>query len=331
MRIPVGHYKKLTTEELVERDPRLAEWLWQHAGTVPAALRQEVRAALAEVRLWRLSDQYDRPPPSICRQCADSGHGGGYLEPVQEKELANRGGGRPVRLYYKTTRQVPFPKTKRFWRDPLELESLDGAPLGASGDLFFMDSGNYQMPSFYIQSLFDRQLEELRLRQERVLREIEHFIASVKSSAGEDAASILRAYMDIPWGYRYRGEWLPIQDLSLFDQFVQLSRREAALCRKMRNSAFRFSDSLMEPYVFWCYGLNWHDISCMTEDGKLPLKHVRRLLEMLLERKPRFPTPRQVAPDEVKGWERTFRHKRRHLVRLFRTAVRLGEDLVCGM
>jgi hypothetical protein len=94
------------------------------------------------------------------------------------------------------------------------------------------------MPTFYIQSLFDRQREELRLRRERVLREIEHFIASVESSAGEDAASILRAYMDIPWGIRYRGERLLTRDLSLFDQFVQLSRREAALCRKMRNSAF---------------------------------------------------------------------------------------------
>jgi hypothetical protein len=56
----IGNYKGLSAEELVERDPDYAEWFWQHADTVPAALRQEVRAALAESRLWRLSDQYDR-------------------------------------------------------------------------------------------------------------------------------------------------------------------------------------------------------------------------------------------------------------------------------
>ena len=60
MRITIGNYKGLSAEELVERDPDYAEWFWQHADTVPAALRQEVRAALAESRLWRLSDQYDR-------------------------------------------------------------------------------------------------------------------------------------------------------------------------------------------------------------------------------------------------------------------------------
>ena len=35
--------------------------------------------------------------------------------------------------------------------------------------------------------------------------------------------------------------------------------------------------------------------------------------------------------DVVKGWERTFGHKRRHVVWLFQTAVRLGEDLMCGI
>jgi hypothetical protein len=60
MRITIGNYTGLTAEDLVERDPCLAEWLWQHADTVPTALRQEVRAALAEFRLARLSYQYDR-------------------------------------------------------------------------------------------------------------------------------------------------------------------------------------------------------------------------------------------------------------------------------
>jgi len=56
----IGSYKGMSAAELVERDPRYAEWYWRHADDVPMALRQEVRAVLAESRLARLSDQYDR-------------------------------------------------------------------------------------------------------------------------------------------------------------------------------------------------------------------------------------------------------------------------------
>ena len=69
------------------------------------------------------------------------------------------------------------------------------------------------------------------------------------------------------------------------------------------------------------------------EDGNLSLPNVRRLLEVLLNEETRFPAPRQVVGlsmdvDEVAGWQRTFRHKRRHLVWLFQTALRLGEEVV---
>ncbi len=60
MRIAIGNYNGLTAEELVERDPGYAEWFSQHADRAPMELRQEVRAVLAESRLARLSDQYDR-------------------------------------------------------------------------------------------------------------------------------------------------------------------------------------------------------------------------------------------------------------------------------
>jgi hypothetical protein len=60
MRITIGNYKGLTVQELVERDPGYAEWFWQHADGAPTELRREVRTLLAESRLARLSDQYDR-------------------------------------------------------------------------------------------------------------------------------------------------------------------------------------------------------------------------------------------------------------------------------
>jgi hypothetical protein len=35
-------------------------------------------------------------------------------------------------------------------------------------------------------------------------------------------------------------------------------------------------------YVFWCYGINWDDIKNLREDGKVALKYVLRILEILL-------------------------------------------------
>ncbi len=60
MRIAIGNYKGVTVQELVDRDPGYAEWFWQHADGVPTKLRREVQTLLAESRLARLSDQYDR-------------------------------------------------------------------------------------------------------------------------------------------------------------------------------------------------------------------------------------------------------------------------------
>ena len=60
MLVTIGNHKGMTARELVEQDPSYAEWFWRHADGVPMELRQEVRAVLAESRLARLSDQYDR-------------------------------------------------------------------------------------------------------------------------------------------------------------------------------------------------------------------------------------------------------------------------------
>ena len=60
MLVTIGNYNGLSVQELVDRDPGYAEWFWRHADRAPMELRQQVRAVLAESRLWRLSDQYDR-------------------------------------------------------------------------------------------------------------------------------------------------------------------------------------------------------------------------------------------------------------------------------
>ncbi len=197
------------------------------------------------------------------------------------------------------------------------------------------------MPSFYIESLFERQHRKYCERLAKVRRELDDFVDFTEMLGGTEVADVFRAYVDnVPWGFCYRGERLPeipSKGLLLFDEFLQLSRRESALVLKMRNSAFWCYDSPTPLYVFWCYGWYWDRIeSLLDEDRRLPLKHVRMLLEVMLDGKPRFPTPEEVVElrmdvDEVMEWERIFRHKRRNLIWLFQTALRLEEERVYSM
>ena len=97
MRITIGNYKGLTAEELVDRDPGYAEWFWQHATQAPRELRQEVRAALAEFQLARLSYQYDREVEkleTLKRQRARGQAPGSVRRGDQFREAAGRTGSR---------------------------------------------------------------------------------------------------------------------------------------------------------------------------------------------------------------------------------------------
>jgi hypothetical protein len=194
------------------------------------------------------------------------------------------------------------------------------------------------MPSFYIQSLFERQHGKYCERHQRVRRELDDFVDFAELLGGKEVADVFRAYVgNVLWGWRYRGERLPeipTQGVPFLDEFLQLNRRDSALVLKMRNSRLWCYDSLPPPYVLWCYCWHWDEIeSLLNEDRRLPLKDVRMLLEVLLNEEPRFPTAKEIvaynmAPGEVEGWERTFRHKRRNIVWLFQAALRLGEEIV---
>ncbi len=196
------------------------------------------------------------------------------------------------------------------------------------------------MPSFYLQSLFERQLQKYRERHAKVRLKLDAFVMYAGLLGSAKVEKVFGEYVEIPWGWRYRGEQLPeipAEGLPFLDEFLRLNRREAALCRKMRNTAFWCCDSLPPPYVFWAYHWFWDEIEgLLNENRRLPLTHVQMLLDVLLNEEPRFPTPQQVVDlrmdaGEVLGWERTFRHKRRNLIRLFQTALRLEEEMVYSM
>ena len=183
------------------------------------------------------------------------------------------------------------------------------------------------MLSYYLMSLFERQKEKFCRRYAKARDDLDDFVASVEAQVGGDkVAKVFRSYVaDIPWGFRLNGERLPEvppEGLPLLDDFLRLNRQEAVVMWKLRHSAFGYHEPPTPPYVFWCYGLSWDDLSLMEDDGNLPVESVAELLEMLIDGDP-------VVSDS--DWERTFRRKRRHLVWLFRAAVRLGEDLECWL
>jgi hypothetical protein len=175
-------------------------------------------------------------------------------------------------------------------------------------------------------SLFERQKAKYCRRYDRAHQELDDFVESVETQVGKDVGVVFRAYVDdVPWGARLNGERLPeipVEGLPLLDDFLRLNRQEAVVMWKLRHSAFGYHEPPTPPYVFWCYGLSWDEISVLEEDRKLPVGRVAELLEMLVDGEP-----------VVSGsdWEKTFRRKRRHLTWLFRTAVRLGEDLECWL
>ncbi len=47
--------------------------------------------------------------------------------------------------------------------------------------------------------------------------------------------------------------------------------------------------------VFSCCGLDWYDIELMEEGSELPVERVVELLDMLLNREPRFPTREEIT------------------------------------
>lgn len=194
------------------------------------------------------------------------------------------------------------------------------------------------MPSFYIQSLVERQLQKYRERHARVRMDLDGFVLYAGLLGGKEVGDVFQGYIDnVRWYWRYRGERLPeipAQGLPFLDEFLQLNRQESALVIKMRNTAFWCHDSMAPPYVLWCYGLRWYDIEALVdEEGCMPPDHVEKVLRRLLDEEPKFPTAKDVASfgmaaDAIEGWARTFRHRRRNLVWLFQTALRLDQAII---
>jgi hypothetical protein len=187
------------------------------------------------------------------------------------------------------------------------------------------------MPTLYVMSLFRKRRRKYGRRLVRARQELAVFLDSFEAEAGTEAAGVLRAYAALSWGPRSTAEGLPESPPTVFDEARRLKREVTALYRRLYSPSCFYRERRQPPYLLWHYGVTWEDVGRRAEDGRLPPECIAGLLRTLLDEEPRLPPPRPVADlftdtDSREGWER----KRRRLVRLFRTALRLEEDVVLG-
>ncbi len=178
------------------------------------------------------------------------------------------------------------------------------------------------MPCLYIMSLFEKRKRKYGREIKQVRQDLADFLDHFESQAGAEAASVIRAYAAIPRCHFLNSEDDEhADDQDAFSAVRRLARQEARLLRKMRSSECFYHERRKPPHVLWCYGISWDDLRRMLgEDGRLPLSHVLRLLDVLRSGKP---------VRQVEDGKRAFRLRRRRLLRLLRRAVSLEEDVVC--
>jgi hypothetical protein len=193
------------------------------------------------------------------------------------------------------------------------------------------------MPTLYIPSLFKQRKRKYGKRLARARQELARFLDSFEAEAGTEAAGVLRAYAALSWGPRSAAEGLPESPPNVFDEVRRLKREVMALYRRLYSPSCFYRERKDPPYLLWHYGVTWDDLGRLAEGGVLPLEHVLRLLDVLLKGKPQLPTAESIVdlpfttPGAGDGPELAFRRKRRRLVRLLRTALRLEEDVACRM
>jgi hypothetical protein len=175
------------------------------------------------------------------------------------------------------------------------------------------------MPTIYIPSLFKQRKRKYGKRLARARRELTVFLDSFEAEAGADAAGVLRAYAALSWSPRQAGDGLQVGPPTVFDDVRRLKRKVTGLSRRLHSPSCFYRERKEPPYVLWHYGITWDDLGRLAEDGVLPLEHVLRLLDVLVNRKP---------DREVVGRGRAFR---RRLIRFLRRAVELEEEVRCGI
>ena len=163
------------------------------------------------------------------------------------------------------------------------------------------------MPCLYIMSLFEKRKRKYGREIKQVRQDLADFLDHFESQAGAEAASVIRAYAAIPRCHFLNSEDDEhADDQDAFSAVRRLARQEARLLRKLRSSECFYHERRKPPHVLWCYGISWDDLRRMLgEDGRLPLSHVLRLLDVLRSGKP---------VRQVEDGKRAFRLRRRRLL-----------------
>ena len=128
--------------------------------------------------------------------------------------------------------------------------------------------------------------------------------------------------------------------------FVKLVALELALkeieCRV--DALATFYDPSTADAVLPTLGLSWWaDVRSLIQPpghyGQMPIKNVKRFLQMVIDADQCFPTRRQIEErdgtvdreNDMEQWHDRFRRKRRQLIDFLDRAVRLGEGIDCEL
>ena len=191
------------------------------------------------------------------------------------------------------------------------------------------------MASLYIPSLLDRQKRKYWGQICAAREELARFEDGLDDLVGVSTAGIVRLHLHPSLALRLKLN--PVPDVppegqEAYAEALRLVGQETQFTRHLHSPVCCYRERSSPPYVLWCYGVSWDDIECQrNEEGMVTLDYAMRLLDVLLHRKPQEVKAHHIAPEELDGWETTFRHNRRRLVRFLRRAAKLEEDLMWGV
>ena len=192
------------------------------------------------------------------------------------------------------------------------------------------------MPSYYIMSLLQKQKEKYGEQIAKAREELVKFEEGLDVLVGADVAAAVRQHIHLKPG---KLPEVPVEGQAALAEVQRLIKQETSITRHLHSFPCCYGDYITPPHVLSCYGITWDDIQEREEDGKLPLRQVIWLLDIVLHEEMHLPTAADLAArghrdwDEahtVEEWHQVLRRKRRRLMRFLRTAVGLEEDLMRG-
>ena len=189
------------------------------------------------------------------------------------------------------------------------------------------------MPTMRLMSIYRQRKRTHAAGLRRAHRDLEQLRADLPVRFGTKLADVIRteAY------FRDCGLCGGTSELSAaaeeaVETALKLKRRIRAVCRRIHTPDCSFHEGPHGVSVWETLGMSWDDVWRMvTEDRRLPISAILRLLEVLRKAEQVMPSEERLGKwainVSVESWRRLLRGRHRRLMHLLQTAAELEEDL----